>query len=78
MAPRLLLTTIFPFTSSLSDPIPSSNPSSNQVGSDWPIGVQSSAIARTAAANGRPGLFGGVSPVASCRDTGGRVTFGLG
>lgn len=33
--------------------------------SEWPIGVQSSAIARTAAANESPGLFGGVRPAPS-------------
>ena len=59
MAPRLLLTTIFPFTSVVSDPIPSSNPSSNQTGSDWPIGAQPSVIARPSPANERPGRFGG-------------------
>lgn len=71
---RLLLTTTCPFNSGFSDPVPSSNPSSNQAGSDWPIGVQSSAIARTGAANERPGLFGWVRRDALCRDTAGVVT----
>lgn len=57
MAP--LLTTIFSFTTGVSDPIPSSNPSSNQTGSGWPIGAQPSVIARPSPANERPERFGG-------------------
>lgn len=65
---------IFPFPSGFSDPRPSRNPSSHQAGSDWPIRAQASAIARTAAANGRPGRFGGVRRAALWRNLGGGAT----
>ena len=75
--PRLRLNLLLQlsFTSGVSRSIRSSNPSSNQTGSDWPIEAQPPVVSRTPPANERLGRFGRVrSPPHTRRNPGGVVT----